>query len=62
MAPTRLERHWTMARPPSDNPASEIVKARCTPDEKVELRRRAASAGVTLSKYLLRCALPGTKA
>lgn len=47
-----------MARPPSTNPATDFVKARCTPDEKAEIVKRAAAAGVSMSEYLLRCALP----
>ena len=42
-----------MARPVSTNPASEIIRLRVTPEDKAELQRLAAVAGVSLSAYLL---------
>jgi uncharacterized protein (DUF1778 family) len=50
-----------MARPPSDNPASASIRLRVTPDDKEQIRKRAADAGVTMSEYLLRCALGKAK-
>lgn len=50
-----------MARPHSDNPASDQIRVRCTSDDKAEVRRRAVAAGVSMSEYLLRCALPDKK-
>ena len=50
-----------MARPPSDNPASESCRFRCTRDDKAEILKRAAAAGMSISEYLLRCALPDKK-
>lgn len=41
-----------MARPPSTNPATEIVRVRVTPKQKAKLVRLAKAAGLTLSEYL----------
>ena len=46
-----------MPRPPSDNPASDLIRARCTPEQKAEIRKRALAAGMSLSAYVLACAL-----
>ncbi len=46
-----------MARPRLDNPASEQIRIRLTPADKAAIRERAQAAGVTMSEYVLRCAL-----
>ena len=47
-----------MSRPPINNPASELCRFRCSPEDKAEIRKRAEAAGVSMSEYMLRCALP----
>lgn len=47
-----------MPRPPIDNPATETIRLRVTPEDKTEIRRRAEAAGVSMSEYMLRCSLP----
>ena len=51
-----------MARPYSDDPANQLLRVRCTADDKAEIRKRADAAGVGLSEYALRCMLPKKKA
>ncbi len=48
-------------RPKLDKPADQIVKMRVTAEDKAAIRKRAERAGVTMSEYLLRCALPGKR-
>ena len=42
-----------MARPPSDNPASDVIRMRVTPADKAMLVQKAEAARLTLTAYLL---------
>ncbi len=44
-----------MGRNPIDNPASEMVRFRVTPKQKLDLEMRALRAGYTLSEYVRKC-------
>jgi len=46
-----------VARPQSDNPASETIRIRVTPTDKRKLQRLAKKAGLSLSAYLIACGL-----
>ena len=44
-----------MARPPIDNPRTELIQIRVTPEDKAKLKARAERVGLSLSAYLLGC-------